>query len=136
MSLGFDAAHRNPTLTPERRSNPRRRSRRLDLDQGSVANSIYTQRTGQQPTIRGASMSYTPELVTELEVLRQFNLENLQEGLKVHHDASPSTIAAFERLHAKGLITQADGGYLTSLGRDAAEQAQTLLTILTETASA
>ena len=75
-------------------------------------------------------MSYTPELVAELEVLCQFNLENLQEGLKVHHNASPSTIAAFSRLHAKGLITQADGGYLTSLGRDAAEQAQTLLTIL------
>ena len=36
----------------------------------------------------------TPE-VAELEVLCQFNLENLQEGLKVHHDASPSTIAAF-----------------------------------------
>ncbi|HAA39945.1 MAG TPA: TIGR02647 family protein, partial [Pseudomonas sp.] len=30
----------------------------------------------------------------------------------------------------KGLIDQPDGGYLTSLGRDAAEQAQTLLTIL------
>ena len=55
-------------------------------------------------------MSYTPELVAELEVLCQFNLENLQEGLKVHHDASPSTIAAFGRLHAKGLITQNDGG--------------------------
>ncbi len=67
-------------------------------------------------------MSYTPELVAELDVLRQFNLENLQEGLKVHHEASPATIAAFGRLHAKGLITQADGGYLTSLGRDAAEQ--------------
>jgi len=39
-------------------------------------------------------------------------------------------------LHAKGLITQADGGYLTSLGRDAAEQAQTLLTILSETVPA
>ncbi|PKL97776.1 MAG: TIGR02647 family protein, partial [Gammaproteobacteria bacterium HGW-Gammaproteobacteria-9] len=25
-------------------------------------------------------MSYTPELVAELDVLRQFNLENLQEG--------------------------------------------------------
>lgn len=34
-------------------------------------------------------MSYTPELVAELEVLCQFNLENLQEGLKVHHNASP-----------------------------------------------
>ncbi|MGE6688171.1 TIGR02647 family protein [Stutzerimonas stutzeri] len=81
-------------------------------------------------------MSYTPELVAELEVLRQFNLENLQEGLKVHHEAGPATVAAFGRLHNKGLITQADGGYLTSLGRDAAEQAQTLLTILSETVTA
>ena len=30
----------------------------------------------------------------------------------------------------KGLIDQPDGGYLTSLGLDAAEQAQGLLTIL------
>ena len=42
-------------------------------------------------------MSYTPELVAELDVLRQFNLENLQEGLKVHHEASPATIALFVR---------------------------------------
>ena len=41
-------------------------------------------------------MSYTPEQIAELDVLCQFNLENLQEGLKVHHNASPATIAAFE----------------------------------------
>ena len=46
-------------------------------------------------------------------------------------DYAPTAIAAAKRLHAKGLIDQPDGGYLTSLGRDAAEQAQTLLTILT-----
>jgi uncharacterized protein (TIGR02647 family) len=34
-------------------------------------------------------------------------------------------------LHAKGLITQADGGYLTRLGREAAEHAQAMLGILT-----
>ena len=39
-------------------------------------------------------------------------------------------MAAAERLHAKGLLTQPDGGYLTSLGLDAAEHSQTLLTIL------
>ena len=76
-------------------------------------------------------MSYTPELVAELEILALFNLGNIQEGLKVHQTAAPAAIAAAKRLHAKGLIDQADGGYLTSLGRDAAEQAQTLLTILT-----
>lgn len=81
-------------------------------------------------------MSYTPELVAELEILRLFNLENTLEGLKVHHDAGHAAIAAARRLHAKGLTTQPDGGYLTSLGRDAAEHAQVLLTIMSETVPA
>lgn len=75
-------------------------------------------------------MSFTPELVAELEILALFNLANTQEGLKVHQVAAPSAIAAAQRLHEKGLITQVDGGYLTSLGLDAAEHAQGLLTIL------
>jgi len=33
-------------------------------------------------------------------------------------------------LHEKGLITQVDGGYLTDLGRKAAEHSQALTTIL------
>ena len=78
-------------------------------------------------------MAYTPELIAELEILALFNLGNTQEGLKVHHTASPAAIAAARRLHDKGLITQADGGYLTSLGLDAAEHAQALLTILNVT---
>ncbi|WP_313088698.1 TIGR02647 family protein [Pseudomonas sp.] len=81
-------------------------------------------------------MSYTPELVAELEMLRLFNLDNSLEGLKVHHDADASAVAAARRLHSKGLTTQPDGGYLTSLGRDAAEHARGLLTILAETAPA
>jgi uncharacterized protein (TIGR02647 family) len=81
-------------------------------------------------------MSYTPELVAELEILRLFNLDNKLEGLKVHHDAGNAAVAAAQRLHAKGLTTQPDGGYLTSLGRDAAEHTQVLLTILSETATA
>jgi len=39
-------------------------------------------------------------------------------------------MAAARRLYEKDLIDQPDGGYLTSLGRDAAEHAQSLLTIL------
>ncbi|QGZ29592.1 TIGR02647 family protein [Stutzerimonas stutzeri] len=81
-------------------------------------------------------MSYTPELVAELEILSLFNLDNTLEGLKVHQDAGHSAVAAARRLHDKGLTTQPDGGYLTSLGRDAAEHAQGLLTILSETAPA
>ena len=80
-------------------------------------------------------MSYTPELVAELEILVLFPLDSTKEGLKVHQTAAPTAIAAAKRLHAKGLIDQPDGGYLTSLGRDAAEQAQSLLTILTTAAT-
>ncbi|KMT53499.1 TIGR02647 family protein [Pseudomonas fildesensis] len=76
-------------------------------------------------------MSYTPELVAELEILALFNLGSSQEGLKVHQTAAPTAIAAARRLYDKDLIDQPDGGYLTSLGRDAAEHAQSLLTILT-----
>ncbi len=47
-------------------------------------------------------MSYTPELVAELEILCLFNLDNHQEGLKVHHDAAAEAIAAAARLHRKG----------------------------------
>ncbi|GGH90371.1 TIGR02647 family protein [Pseudomonas fluvialis] len=75
-------------------------------------------------------MAYTAELIAEAELLALFNLDNTQEGLKVHHSAAPATVAAAQRLHAKGLISQADGGYLTSLGLDAAEHAQALLRIL------
>ncbi|GAB7528689.1 TIGR02647 family protein [Pseudomonas sp. 3A(2025)] len=75
-------------------------------------------------------MSYTPELVAELEILALFNLDNTLEGLKVHHVAAPAAIAAAQRLHDKGLTTQVDGGYLTSLGLEAARHAQSLLTVL------
>jgi uncharacterized protein (TIGR02647 family) len=76
-------------------------------------------------------MSYTEELVNELNVLILFDLSNSQEGIKVHKSAEKDAISAAKRLHEKGLITQKDGGYLTGLGLDAAEHAQTLLTILT-----
>ena len=45
---------------------------------------------------------------------------------------SPLTAAPTSRLHSKGLLTQVDGGYLTSLGRNAAEHAQAALALLTE----
>jgi uncharacterized protein (TIGR02647 family) len=74
--------------------------------------------------------AFTSDLIDELEILALFNLSNHQEGLKVHNNASFKTQGAITRLHEKGLISQADGGYLTSLGIDAAEHAQSLLTIL------
>ncbi|MBF8778492.1 TIGR02647 family protein [Pseudomonas fulva] len=81
-------------------------------------------------------MSFTPELIAELEVLALFNLDSSQEGIKVHSNASPALIAAATRLHDKQLTTQPDGGYLTSLGHDAAEHAQQLLTILAKVETA
>ena len=76
-------------------------------------------------------MSFTPDLVLELDALIRFDLATTQQGVKVHKTADAEVIATIGRLHAKGLLTQADGGYLTSLGRDAAEHAQAVLTILT-----
>jgi len=76
-------------------------------------------------------MPYTAELVHELNTLVRFDLDSGQQGIKVHKTADAEVISAVQRLHAKGLLTQADGGYLTSLGREAAEHAQTMLGFLT-----
>jgi len=76
-------------------------------------------------------VSFTPDLVNELNTLLRFDLATNQQGVKVHKTADAAVIAATRRLHSKGLLSQADGGYLTSLGREAAEHAQAALTILT-----
>ncbi|MFB9886121.1 TIGR02647 family protein [Balneatrix alpica] len=75
-------------------------------------------------------MPLSSELVDEIRILAQYRLDSDHVGLKVHHDAEPALINATQRLFEKGLISQADGGYLTDLGRDAAEHAQDLLFIL------
>lgn len=76
-------------------------------------------------------MAVSSDLIHELDALLRFNVGNNQQGLKIHHDADPQLIQAVARLHDKGLVTQIDGGYLTPLGRDAAEHAQALISILT-----
>ena len=75
-------------------------------------------------------MQLSAATIAEMEVLALFDLSNTQAGIKIHHDAEASRVAAAERLHAKGLISETDGGYLTSLGLDAVEQLRTVLTIL------
>ena len=75
-------------------------------------------------------MPYSPEQMHELDVLIRYNLETSQQGIKVHRNANPEMIEAVKRLHQKGMITQVDGGYLTDMGRTAAEHAQTLLLML------
>ena len=75
-------------------------------------------------------MPFNSEIMSEMSLLTQFSLESSQSGLKIHQDASAESIAAMQRLHEKGLVTQSDGGYLTSLGRDAAEHAHGAVRIL------
>ena len=76
-------------------------------------------------------MTFTNEHLAEMNLLSLFNLSSINEGIKVHsHSASQDAITAGERLQAMGLITQMVGGYLTSLGSEAAEHAQRLLSVL------
>ena len=78
----------------------------------------------------GFVMLYQTETLEELNILIRYNLETTQEGIKVHSNAAPQAIAATQRLFDKDLISQVDGGYLTELGRKAAQHAQDLLQIL------
>lgn len=75
-------------------------------------------------------MAFSSELVEEINLLLQFELGSAQSGIKVHSSAAPSAIAAAQRLFNKGLIDQVDGGYLTALGRETAEHAQSINRIL------
>lgn len=70
------------------------------------------------------------EIMDEMEVLSLFNLSTTQEGIKVHKSADEKKILATKRLYDKGMITQVDGGYLTSLGLHAAEHTQALLQMM------
>jgi uncharacterized protein (TIGR02647 family) len=75
-------------------------------------------------------MSLTTELIEELRILSHYNLDSLQEGIKVHGSANTESISAANRLFEKGVLSQADGGYLTDLGVESAEHIQAALTIL------
>jgi len=78
----------------------------------------------------GVLMAYTQNNLFELDLLLLFDLSSNQKGIKIHKTADAEKIAAAERLFNKGFITQVDGGYLTTLGNEAAEQAQSLFTML------
>lgn len=75
-------------------------------------------------------MRYTEEQMAEMDILIRYNLQTTQQGIKVHSRANKDQIAAVQRLFDKGLVTAVDGGYLTDLGRKAAEHAQALLLML------
>lgn len=69
---------------------------------------------------------FDQEMLEELNLILKFPSDSLMQGLKIHHDANQSVVDAAQRLHAKGIITLPDGGYLTDLGIDLAEHARTL----------
>lgn len=76
-------------------------------------------------------MPFSPDQIAELNLLVLFDSASSQEGIKVHqHSAAPEAVSAAQRLYSKGLITQQDGGYLTSRGSEAVEHTQTLLSLL------
>lgn len=75
-------------------------------------------------------MRFNPDRVEELNILALFDVSTTLEGIKVHKTAGREAISATERLHALGLITLKDGGYLTPLGVRAAEHVRALLALL------
>ena len=74
-------------------------------------------------------MRYTTDQMAEIDILVHYNLETTQQGIKVHSTANTAYIDAVQRWIDKRLATPPDGGYLTDLGRKAAEHAQALLLI-------
>lgn len=75
-------------------------------------------------------MKFDQDTIDEINILIQFDLSNTEQGIKIHHDAPSTAIAAAQRLFNKKLIDQVDGGYLTSIGRTSAEHAQSLSSLL------
>ncbi len=75
-------------------------------------------------------MKYTPEHLSELNLLLQFDISSAATGIKVHHEASEEMQAAVKRLYEKGLCTLPDGGYLTDEGIEVAENADKTLRVL------
>jgi len=74
--------------------------------------------------------NYSDTFFDEIKLLSKFPETSHLEGLKVHNDASAELIKAAQSLFDKGLTTEPDGGYLTSLGIEAAEHLHHLLMAL------
>ena len=71
-------------------------------------------------------MTFSSDMIAELNLLLKFPNKSLMQGLKIHNDAGPEAIAAAKRLFDKGIVTLPDGGYLTDLGHDLSEHAQVI----------
>ena len=74
-------------------------------------------------------MHIDPELIDELNLLRRFSMGG-PVAMDVHDNPDPAVVAAAERMHGKGLITQPDGGELTDSGREAIEHMDRLFNML------
>ena len=74
-------------------------------------------------------MHIDPELIDELALLRRFSMGG-PVAMDVHDNPDPAIVAAAERMHEKGLITEPDGGDLTDSGREAIEPLEKLFTLL------
>lgn len=92
------------------------------LDDGSISPVSAT----TQETI----MSWNQDIIEEIELLKLFPSDSIQEGLKIHSSAAAQRIAAAQRLFDKGLISQNDGGYLTTSGAQAQQKILALDSLL------
>ena len=70
------------------------------------------------------------DFVNELKILACFDPANMSLGIKLRSDMSEELCLAAQRLHSQGLITAADGGYLTPFGMTMLEHLQHLLVAL------
>ncbi|MEE4251953.1 MAG: TIGR02647 family protein [Alcanivoracaceae bacterium] len=77
-------------------------------------------------------MRFTTNSLEELNLLLQFHVATTSNGIKVHSTTRPEVITACQSLFDKGLIDQADGGYLTDAGIEALGHAQSLCGLLAE----
>jgi uncharacterized protein (TIGR02647 family) len=94
---------------------------------GSTASTFRTGRDEEDEPL-----SFTPSTIEELNLLLQFDSSSLERGIKVHSSARQEVIAACRNLFDRGLVSQADGGYLTDAGIEALAHAQVLAELLNE----
>jgi len=72
----------------------------------------------------------TEHFVDDLKLLACYDPANLEQGIKLHENCATSLREAGGRLHALGMITEPDGGYLTPFGITMVEHMQHLITAL------
>ena len=70
------------------------------------------------------------DFVNGLKILACFDPANMNLGIKLRSDMTDELCQAAQRLHQQGLISAADGGYLTPFGMTMVEHMQHLLVAL------